>query len=242
MSEPAAPPASDVPVVDVVDVAKVYHQGPIEVRALDGVSLRIGRGDFAALAGPSGSGKTTLLNLIGGLDAPTRGTVRLDGEDIGRLPARKLAALRLRRIGFVFQAYNLIPVLSAFENVEYPLLLQGVPPDERRARVDETLARVGLGALGARRPNELSGGQQQRVAVARAVVTRPALVLADEPTANLDSKNAQDLVEMMHALNHEHHVTFLFSSHDQRVLDRAERLLRMEDGRIAGEVSQRHGQ
>jgi len=213
-------------------VTKVYRQGKHEVRALDDVTLDIAPGEFTVLAGPSGSGKTTLLNLIGALDVPTSGQVIVEGHDLGSLGGRALSNLRLRRIGFVFQSYNLIPVLTAYENAEYVLLLQNVPAAERRAKVTELLAAVGLEGLAQRRPSELSGGQQQRVAVARALAGSPALVLADEPTANLDSKTGAALMDLMHQLCHERGVTFLFSSHDGMVIDRAERLIRLEDGRV----------
>lgn len=220
-------------IVEVRDLSKVYRQGALEVRALSGVSLTFQKGEFTVLAGPSGSGKTTLLNLIGGLDTPTSGGVRVAGRDLSSLSGRVLAGVRLHQIGFVFQSYNLIPVLTAYENAEYVLLLQGMPAAERRRRVHETLAAVGLSGLESRRPGELSGGQQQRVAVARAIAGEPAIVLADEPTANLDSRTGADLIELMHRLNKERGVTFIFSSHDPKVIDRAERLIRLEDGKIA---------
>jgi putative ABC transport system ATP-binding protein len=224
------------PTVEVHHVTKIYRQGLLEVRALSDVDLTIDRGEFVVLAGPSGSGKTTLLNLIGALDVPTSGDVVVDGKRLGELSGRALSDLRLRRIGFVFQSYNLIPVLTAYENAEYVLLLQGVPTQERHARVTELLEAVGLGGLADRRPAELSGGQQQRVAVARALAGAPALVLADEPTANLDSKTGASLMDLMHRLCHDRHVTFLFSSHDPLVIERAERLVRLEDGRITSDA------
>ncbi len=228
------------PLVEVRDVYKIYQQGSIEVPALQGVNLTFERGDFAVLAGPSGSGKTTLLNMIGALDVPTRGSISLDGTDLSELRGKQLADLRLHKMGFVFQAYNLVPVLTAYENAEYVLLLQGVKAESRRRRVGEVLAEVGIAELAGRRPAEMSGGQQQRVAVARAVAGRPALVLADEPTANLDSKTGADLIEMMHRLNQDHGVTFIFSSHDPKVIDRAERLIRLEDGRVVSDESHAH--
>ena len=188
-------------IVDVIDVTKTYKQGKIEVYALAGVTVSVTRGEFAALAGPSGSGKTTLLNLIGGLDKPTRGRIMLDNEEITDLSQSKLATMRLNKIGFVFQAYNIIPVLSARENVEYVMLMQGVPAKERTERARTILDEVGLVNMHDRRPAELSGGQQQRVAVARAIVSRPSIVLADEPTANLDSKTGRGLLEMMLQMN-----------------------------------------
>ncbi len=223
-------------IVEVRGLARQYAQGGVDVHALRGVDLTIETGEFTALMGPSGSGKTTLLNLIGGLDRATSGTVNLDGHDLGALSPAALSDLRLQRLGFVFQSYNLIPVLSAFENAEFVLLLQGVPAAERKRRVLETLAAVGLEGLGDRRPNELSGGQQQRVAVARAIAGRPALVLADEPTANLDSKTGHGLIETMAHLNQVHGVTFVFATHDPKVMDAARRVVTLVDGRIAEDV------
>jgi len=222
-------------IVEVRNLSKIYQQGSIEVAALSDVSLDIHRGDFAVLAGPSGSGKTTLLNLIGGLDIPTRGELTLDGKRFSTLNSNQLSNLRLNQLGFVFQAYNLIPVLSAYENAEYVLLLQGVPAAERKKRVMEVLHSVGLEGLEKRRPSELSGGQQQRVAIARALAPDPMLVLADEPTANLDSHTGADLVELMRTLSDEQGVTFVISSHDHKVIDRAERVIELEDGRIVSD-------
>ena len=219
-------------IVEVSNVNKTYSQGSTEVKALKDVNLEIKKGEFAALAGPSGSGKTTLLNIIGGLDRPDSGEVIVDGMNCAQMTATQLARLRLEKIGFVFQAYNLIPVLSAIENVEFVMLLQGVPPKERRKRAKEILDEVGLHGLYDRRPAELSGGQQQRVAVARAIVAGPAIVLADEPTANLDSKTAAGLLEIMLTMNKEKGVTFIFSTHDKMVMDYAARLIHIRDGRI----------
>jgi putative ABC transport system ATP-binding protein len=233
-------PESTHPLVEVRQVSKIYRQGKVEVRALDGVSIGFERGDFAVLAGPSGSGKTTLLNLIGALDTPSRGDVLLSGRSLADLGGGALARIRLNELGFVFQAYNLIPVLSAYENAEYVMLLQGVPAVERRRRVMDTLHAVGLDGLENRRPGELSGGQQQRVAVARAIAGEPALILADEPTANLDSVTGAELVELMHTLNRERGITFIFSSHDPKVIDRAERLIRLEDGRVVADERHAH--
>jgi putative ABC transport system ATP-binding protein len=215
-------------------VGKVYHPGAgaPPVSALEDVELEFERGEFTALAGPSGSGKSTLLNILGAIDLPTSGEVLFEGKPLGGMSEAALADFRLRNLGFVFQAYNLIPVLSAEENVEYPLTLQGAPRGERRARAREALGWVGVLELAGRRPDLLSGGQQQRVAVARAIVHRPGVVLADEPTANLDSKSAESLLDLMSELNRERGVTFLFSSHDPRVLSRARRVVRIEDGRI----------
>ncbi len=219
-------------IVSCRGVEKRYAVGKIEVPALNGVDLEIEAGDFATLAGPSGSGKTTLLNMIGGLDRPSAGTVVVGGEDLGRLDKNRLTELRLHKIGFVFQAYNLVPVLSAAENVELVLRLLGVAAVERRRRVLGALAEVGLEGLEDRRPAYLSGGQQQRVAVARALVTRPAIVLADEPTANLDSKTAEDLVALMARLNASLGLTFLIGTHDARVIAHSRRRIEMTDGRI----------
>jgi len=219
-------------VVDLVALTKTYRQGAPEVPALRGISMSVRPGEFTALSGPSGSGKTTALNLIGALDTPTSGTVRLEGTDLGTLTRQQLSDLRRDRIGFVFQAYNLLPVLSAYENAEIVMAVQGVPAPERRERVGEVLAQVGLSGLEDRRPSELSGGQQQRVAIARAIAARPAVVLADEPTANVDSATADTLLDLMEALNRDHNVTFLFSTHDPRVMERARRVVRLVDGRI----------
>ena len=218
--------------VEVVDVSKTYTQGKVLVHALAGVSASIAKGEFTALAGPSGSGKTTLLNLMGGLDRPSQGKILLDGEDLTGLSQSRLATIRLNKIGFVFQAYNIIPVLSARENVEYVMLMQGVPPRERAERARAVLDEVGLENMHDRRPSELSGGQQQRVAVARAIVSRPAVVLADEPTANLDSKTGFGLLEMMAEMNGKRGVTFIFSTHDRMVMDFARRIIRLKDGLI----------
>ena len=220
------------PVVELQEVAKVYQQGDQQVDALRGITMTMRGGEFTALSGPSGSGKTTALNLIGALDTPTSGTVRLEGADLGTLNRKELSHLRRDRIGFVFQAYNLLPVLSAYENAEIVMAVQGVAESERRERVMELLARVGLEGMEHRRPSELSGGQQQRVAIARAIAAEPAVVLADEPTANVDSATAESLLEMMETLNRENGVTFLFSTHDPRVMARARRLIRLVDGRI----------
>lgn len=211
---------------------KTYVQAEQEVHALSDVSIEIERGEFLSLCGPSGSGKTTLLNLIGGLDAPTRGSIYLDGENIGGLSRSDLSLLRLRKIGFIFQSFNLIPVLSAQENVEFVMQLQGVSKSERSARAQAVLNRVGLEGMFHRRPAELSGGQQQRVAVARAIVTNPSLVLADEPTANLDSSTAENLIDLMSEMNVEDGITFVFSTHDPRVMNHARRIVNLKDGKI----------
>ena len=221
-----------MPIVECKGVSKIYTQGKIEVPALKEVSVTVDAGSFMAIAGPSGSGKTTLLNLIGSLDSADTGTITVDGNDYLDMSASQLADLRLNKIGFIFQAYNLIPVLSAAENVEYVMLLQGVSSKERRSRSRAILDEVGLEGKYNRRPSELSGGQQQRVAVARAIVSNPALVLADEPTANLDSKTGRGLLEIMKEMNHRRNVTFIFSTHDRMVMNYATRLLRLKDGRV----------
>ena len=220
--------------VEVRNLRKTYRLGELTQQALDGVNLSVESGEFLALAGPSGSGKTTLLNLIGCLDAPTAGEVLLDGRPVASLKDNQLAEVRLRCLGFVFQSYNLIPVLTAFENVEYPLILNGVKPGERKRRALEALARVGLADKTRNLPSQLSGGQQQRVSIARALVHRPMLVLADEPTANLDSHTGQEIIALMHRLNQEQGVTFIFATHDQRIMEHASRLIRLADGKIAG--------
>ena len=219
-------------IVECTDVTKTYQQGQVEVHALNGVTLSIDKGSFIALAGPSGSGKTTLLNLVGGLDAPNSGRIVVEGNDYERMSQSELATLRLHKIGFVFQAYNLIPVLSAVENVEYVMLLQAVPASERRERAKTILHEVGLESMYDRRPAELSGGQQQRVAVARAIVSDPAIVLADEPTANLDSETGEGLLKMMKEMNEKKNVTFIFSTHEKMVMDYARRLIIIKDGRL----------
>jgi putative ABC transport system ATP-binding protein len=219
-------------IVNLQEVTKDYGQGQALTHALRGVNLIIETGEFTAMAGPSGSGKSTLLNIIGGLDRPTSGRVEVDGREIKDLSNTELGLLRRDRLGFIFQSYNLIPVLTALENAEYVLMLQGIPTAERRARVRQVLAEVGLEGLENRYPRQLSGGQQQRVAIARAIVSEPALVLADEPTANVDSKTGKALLDLMHRLNEEKGVTFFFSTHEEAVMKRARRLLQLEDGVI----------
>lgn len=228
-------------IIEAIDVTKVYETRGVETRALDGVSFGLEPGEFTALAGPSGSGKTTLLNLLGALDTPTSGKIQLDGVELSGLSAARLSELRLRKLGFVFQAYNLIPVLTARENVEFVMELQGVAARERRARADQVLERVGLAGLEDKRPLEMSGGQQQRVAVARAIASRPSIVLADEPTANLDSTTAGRLLELMAQLNREDGVTFLFSTHDPLVMEAARRIVRLHDGRISSDERKERG-
>lgn len=220
-------------IVECIDVKKTYRQGKVEVKALNGVSLTIEKGAFVALAGPSGSGKTTMLNIIGGLDLADSGRIMVDGNALDKMSQSELASLRLEKVGFVFQAYNLIPVLSAFENVEFVMLLQGVPSAERRELAKAILDDVGLEGKYDRRPGELSGGEQQRVAVARAIVSNPSIVLADEPTANLDSKTGKGLLEMMKQMNEKKEATFIFSTHDKMVMDYARRLVLIRDGLVA---------
>ena len=219
-------------IVECVDITKTYHQGKVEVAALRGVDLSVDAGGFVAVAGPSGSGKTTLLNLIGGLDVADSGSIVVDEHDFSQMSQSELAGLRLHRVGFVFQSYNLIPVLSALENVEFVMLLQGVPRAERQERARRILDDVGLEGMYNRRPAELSGGQQQRVAVARAIVSGPAIVLADEPTANVDSKTGQGLLDMMKQMNEKKNITFIFSTHDHMVMEYARRLIGLRDGQI----------
>jgi len=219
-------------IVRLQEVSKHYLQGKVTVKALDQVTLEIDEGDFAAICGPSGSGKSTLLNLVGGLDEPTSGRIWLENRDLAEYSRTEVARVRRDRIGFVFQAYNLVPVMTAYENAEFVLRLQNVPEAERHERVMTVLQEVGLTGLEHRRPDEMSGGQQQRVAIARAIVTRPAIVLADEPTANVDSVTADAILDLMQKLNREEGITFLFSTHDHRLMERTRRLVTMHDGRI----------
>ena len=225
--------SNGTPIVELREVTKHYRQGALEVPALRGLTLSVAKGEFTAICGPSGSGKTTALNLIGALDKPTSGSVALEGRDLGPLSRRVLSHLRRDRIGFVFQAYNLMPVLTAYENAEIVLSLQGVEASARRERVMGLLADVGLEGLEGRRPDELSGGQQQRVAIARAIASDPAVVLADEPTANLDHETGTPVIELMHELNREHGTTFLYATHDAELIRLADRVIRLRDGRIA---------
>ena len=224
--------------VRCVDLCKTYHQGDEDIKALDHVSIEIDEGGFVCLSAPSGGGKTTLLNAIGGLDKPDSGEVYIAGRRIDNLGKGELAELRLRNIGFVFQAFNLIPVLTARENVEFVMQVQGVPAGDRGKLALEILEEVGLAGLEDRLPADMSGGQQQRVAVARAIVSRPALVLADEPTANLDSKTSDGLMELFRELNDHHKTTFVIATHDKRVMSYAKRLVRMLDGRIVEDIQQ----
>lgn len=221
-----------MPLLEVNGISKHFRQGEVEVQALNAINLSVKEGEFAALVGPSGSGKTTLLNIIGGLDSPSSGIVNVNGTTITSLKESDLADFRLFKLGFIFQAYNLVPVLSALENVELVMVLQGKDKTESRERAEHYLKLVGLEKAMLRRPSALSGGQQQRVAVARALAAGPQLVLADEPTANLDSENATALLDIMHRLSREEKTTFIFSTHDVRVMERAERIITLRDGRI----------
>jgi len=224
-------------VVSLSSVTKDYPLGKLIVPALRSVDLEIKAGEFTTIAGPSGSGKTTLLNLVGCVDVPTSGSVSVVGQRTEKLNDAALTKLRLHELGFIFQSFNLIPVLSLFQNVEFPLLLQGeLNSSERRQRVEDIVDRVGLTPQIRHRPNELSGGQRQRVAIARALVTKPSIVLADEPTANLDSGTGNQIIELMKEINRKEHTTFIFSTHDHRVMDMARRLVQLEDGKITGDV------
>ena len=223
-------------IIEIKNLHKVYTDNSVSVNALNGVNLEFEEGEFSAIVGPSGSGKTTLLNIIGGLDNATEGTVTIDGQEINKLSPRKLTDFRMNNIGFVFQAYNLIPVLTAGENVDFIMHLQGKSKAERETRTRELLQAVGLGEMMDRRPSKLSGGQQQRVAVARALASKPKFVLADEPTANLDSKSTENLLEIMEKLNKEENITFIFSTHDARVVAKARRVVTLEDGHIVSDV------
>jgi putative ABC transport system ATP-binding protein len=237
-AEGATSEAIGTAIAQLEDVTKRYRQGAIDVHALRGLNLTVEPGEFTSLCGPSGSGKTTALNLIGALDTPTSGRVMLEGRDLSTLSRRELSHLRRDRIGFVFQAYNLMPVLTAYENAETVLRLQGVAEAARRERVMAILAEVGLDGMEDRRPDELSGGQQQRVAIARAIASNPAIVLADEPTANVDSETAEHLLDIMEQLNRDRGITFLFSTHDPRVMARARRIVRIVDGTVESETKQ----
>ncbi len=221
--------------IETLDVTKSYKDNSIEVKAVRGISITINKGEFTAVVGPSGSGKTTLLNIISGLDSPSGGKVILNGTDLSMMKGKELSDFRRDNLGFVFQSYNLIPVLTVEENVEYIMLLQGVSGNERRKRVKDILDEVGLSDMQDRLPTQLSGGQQQRVAIARAMVSNPLLILADEPTANLDSKMGSDLLDMMRKLNLEKGMTFLFSTHDRMIMDRATRLITLRDGIVVND-------
>jgi putative ABC transport system ATP-binding protein len=223
--------------IEVYNLHKTYHETQIEVQALRGIDLKFNDGEFAAIVGPSGSGKTTLLNIIGGLDNPSEGGVVIDGIQLNTLSSGKLIDFRMKNIGFVFQSYNLIPVLTAEENIELIMNLQRIPKQQRKERTKELLEAVGLGDRGESRPSGLSGGQQQRVAVARALASKPKFILADEPTANLDSKSTANLLEIMENLNRTENITFIFSTHDQRVVKKARRIITIEDGRVSSDKS-----
>ncbi|MEE9524924.1 MAG: ABC transporter ATP-binding protein [Thermodesulfovibrionales bacterium] len=219
-------------IIRVENVSRVYGMDGVEVHALRSVELTINKGEFTAIAGPSGSGKTTLLNIMSGLDSPTSGHTMLSGKRIGEMKGNELSDFRRDHIGFIFQSYNLIPVLSAKENIEYVMLLQGIPDDERRSRVSDILREVGMEGMEERMPGQLSGGQQQRVAVARAMVSQPDIILADEPTANLDSATGAALLDLMRELNEKRGMTFVFSTHDTMIMERAKRLVLLKDGSI----------
>lgn len=224
-------------VIEISNLNKIYNESEVKVHAVNGVSLDIEEGEFTAIVGPSGSGKTTLLNMIGGLDDPTSGEIIINGADMSTLKGAALTDFRLRNIGFVFQAYNLIPVLTAKENTEFIMKLQGKSEAECQKRAEELLSSVGLGDRINARPAKLSGGQQQRVAVARALASKPKFILADEPTANLDSKSTTNLLDIMEKMNREESATFIFSTHDQRVIDKAKRVVTLEDGKIVSDVT-----
>lgn len=225
-------------VIEVKNLVKIYDETAVNVKAVDNVDLNIEEGEFTAIVGPSGSGKTTLLNMIGGLDKPTSGSIFVNGTDLSTLNKKQIIDFRLHNIGFVFQAYNLIPVLTARENVSFIMELQGDSKEEVDKRSKEILEYVGLGDRMESRPNQLSGGQQQRVAVARALAAKPRFIIADEPTANLDSKSTENLLDMMEELNEKEHMTFLFSTHDQRVVNKARRVIVLEDGKIVSDKRQ----
>ena len=224
--------------ISIKNIHKTYRSGDIEVQALQDINLAIKPGEFTAIVGPSGSGKTTLLNIIGGLDSPTKGSVKINETDITQLPENELIDFRLHHIGFIFQSYNLIPVLTAKENVEFLMLLQKKDEQARNERTLKLLKAVGLEDQTYKRPNEMSGGQQQRVAVARALASKPRFILADEPTANLDSKSSENLLNIMQRLNKDEKTTFIFSTHDQRVIDKANRIITIEDGKIISDTLQ----
>ena len=222
--------------IETEELKKIYKQGSLKVKAVDNVNLKISDGEFTAIVGPSGSGKTTLLNCIGGLDNPTSGKVIIDGELISSYSSDQMIKFRLNNIGFVFQSYNLIPVLTAKENIEMVMLMQGYNKQDMEKRSSDLLNEVGMGDMSKRRPAELSGGQQQRVAVARSLASKPRFILADEPTANLDSKSTAKLLDIMSRLNKQENITFIFSTHDQRVIDRARRVVTLEDGKIIKDI------
>lgn len=219
-------------IIKVEKASKIYKDNGIAVEALKEIDLTINKGEFLVIAGPSGSGKTTLLNLLGSLDVPSTGRIYLEGDDLSKKNKKDLAQMRLSKLGFVFQAYNLIPVLTAIENIEFPMMLKGIPEKERRQKALSIMKELGIDELANKKPNQMSGGQQQRVAVARAIVNEPLIVLADEPTANLDSISADNLLDLMERMNKEKNITFVFSSHDQQVIERGRRLITLKDGYI----------
>ncbi len=219
-------------IIRAENLEKIYEDNGVPVHALKGIDLTVNQGDYMAIAGPSGSGKTTLLNLLGALDKPSKGKIFFENEDITTKSKTELSQFRLKKIGFIFQAYNLIPVLTALENIEFSMMLLNVPEKERKEKALALMEELGIKELANKRPNEMSGGQQQRVAVTRAIVNNPSIVLADEPTANLDSKTADNLLSLMERMNSEKNITFIFSSHDQQVIDRAKTLVTLKDGRI----------
>lgn len=219
-------------IIRAENLEKIYEDNGVPVHALKGIDITINRGDYTVIAGPSGSGKTTLLNLLGALDKPSKGKIYFENEDITRKTKTELSQFRLEKIGFIFQAYNLIPVLTALENIEFSMMLLNVPEKERKDKALTLMEELGIKELAGKRPNEMSGGQQQRVAVTRAIVNNPSIVLADEPTANLDSKTADNLLSLMEKMNREKNITFIFSSHDQQVIDRAKTLVILKDGEI----------
>jgi len=223
-------------IIEIKNLEKIYDEKTVPVNAVNGIDLSFEQGEFTAIVGPSGSGKTTLLNLIGGLDSPTKGEIIIDNINIVELSQRKMTDFRMNNIGFVFQSFNLIPVLTAKENIEFIMQLQGRSKAERDKRTDELLEEVGLNEKKNTRPNKLSGGQQQRVAVARALASKPKFILADEPTANLDSKSTENLLDIMEKLNEEENVTFIFSTHDPRVVHKARRVVTVEDGKVVSDV------
>jgi putative ABC transport system ATP-binding protein len=222
-------------IIRTENLDKIYQDNGIPVHALKKINFIVNKGEFTVLAGPSGSGKTTLLNLIGALDSPTAGKVFFEGTDISTKKPRQLSSLRLKKLGFIFQAYNLIPVLTAIENIEFSMMLSGISQKIRRQRAAQVMEELGIGELAEKRPNEMSGGQQQRVAVARAIVNNPTVILADEPTANLDSKTGAILLDIMEKMNREKNITFVFSSHDPQVIERGKRLVILHDGMIESE-------
>ena len=223
-------------IIQINNLYKIYQESVVPVKAVNGIDISFEKGEFTAIVGPSGSGKTTFLNLVGGLDKPTEGKIVIDGTDLSQLKPKQLIDYRLNNIGFVFQAYNLIPVLTAIENVAFIMQLQGKKKNERNEIAKKLLEDVGIGEKINERPGKLSGGQQQRVSVARALASKPKFILADEPTANLDSKSTNDLLDMMQEMNKEHHITFIFSTHDQRVMDKARRIITIDDGKVVKDI------